>query len=163
MKFCVECGNKLEPKFLEFEGIIPYCNKCNEYRFPIFSTAISVVILNKDKSKVLFIRQYGRNRNVLVAGYINKGENAEEAVYREMKEEIGVEPIEIYFQKTSYWEKSNTLLLNYYAILENEEIHPNHEVDSYEWFDLKTGLEVVAKGGLAEIFYNYYYENNVKN
>lgn len=163
MKHCVECGSKLELKFLEHEGMIPYCKKCEEYRFPIFSSAISVVILNKDRTKTLFIQQYGRNRNALVAGYINKGENAEEALYREMMEEIGVRPIEICFQKSSYWEKSNTLLFNYYAILDTEDITPNHEIDSYAWFDLEEALEKVAKGGLAEIFYKYYYENNVKN
>lgn len=161
MKYCVECGNKLEPKFLEHEGMIPYCNKCNAYRFPIFNTAVSMVVLNEEKNKTLFIQQYNRPRNILVAGYVNKGESAEEAVKRELLEEIGVEPIEMVFQKSRYWEKSNTLLFNYYVVIKGE-IKPNHEVDSYAWFDLDDALKNVAKGGLAEEFYGYYYEKNVK-
>ena len=90
MKYCVECGNKLEPKFLEHEGMIPYCNKCNAYRFPIFNTAVSMVVLNEEKNKTLFIQQYNRPRNILVAGYVNKGESAEEAVKRELLEETGI-------------------------------------------------------------------------
>lgn len=161
MKFCVECGNKLEPRFLEHEGMTPYCNKCNAYRFPIFNTAVSMVVLNEEKNKTLFIQQYNRPRNILVAGYVNKGESAEEAVKRELLEEIGVEPIEMVFQKSRYWEKSNTLLFNYYVVIKDD-VKPNHEVDSYAWFDLDDALDKVAKGGLAEEFYGYYYEKNVK-
>ena len=40
MKYCVECGTKLIYKELENEGMIPYCEKCHEYRFPIFSSAV---------------------------------------------------------------------------------------------------------------------------
>lgn len=163
MKFCIECGSKLEPKFLEHEGIIPFCPRCNEYRFPVFSSAISAVILNKERNKTLFIKQYGRDRNILVAGYINKGETAEEALYREIKEEIGVEPLSICFQKSMYWNKSNTLIFNYYVVLDSMELHPNYEVDEYAWFDLEEALDCVAKGGLAEVFYTYYFEFNSKN
>ena len=161
MKYCVECGNKLEIKMLENEGMIPFCNKCNSYRFPIFNAGVSAVVLNKERNKTLFIRQSGKVRNILVAGYINKGENAEEALLRELSEEIGVKPIYYEFQKTHYWEKSNTLLINYYVVLENEIINPNYEVDSYEWYDLDTAYQVVAKGGLAEEFYKYYYHKNI--
>ncbi len=162
MKYCIECGTPLEEKFLEHEGMIPYCSKCNAYRFPIFASAISVVILNKDRTKTLFIKQYGKNRNILVAGYINKGENAEEAVKREMMEEIGVAPIYMEFQRSYYWEKSNALLFNYYAIVEPMELNPNYEIDSYAWFDVHDALNEVAKGGLAEVFYNFYYDKNIR-
>lgn len=161
MKYCVECGNKLEIKMLENEGMIPFCNKCNAYRFPIFNAGVSAVVLNKERNKALFIRQYGKDRNILVAGYINKGESAEEALLRELSEEIGVKPIYYEFQKTHYWEKSNTLLINYFVVLENEIINPNYEVDSYEWYDLDTAYQVVAKGGLAEEFYKHYYHKHV--
>ena len=77
MTHCYECGAKLIPKELEGEGIIPYCASCETYRFPIFSTAMSTTLLSPDRKKALLIQQYGRGRNVLVAGYVNKGENAE--------------------------------------------------------------------------------------
>ncbi len=162
MKFCIECGHKLELRNLEHEGLIPYCTHCEAYRFPIFSSAISVVILNETKDKTLFIQQYGKKRNILVAGYINKGESAEEAVKRELLEEIGVAPKYIEFQKSQYWSKSNALILNFYAILPSMEIKPNYEIDTYGWFNLDEALDVIAKGGLAEEFYNYYYAKHVK-
>ena len=159
MKYCYDCGCKLEPKFLDNEGIIPFCNKCNKYVFPVFSTAVSAVILNKDRTKTLFIKQYGTGKNRLVAGYVNKGESAEEALVREMSEEIGVKPIYYQFQASSYFEKSNTLIINFYAILESEEITPNHEIDEYSWYNLEDGFDAIKEALLAKKFFEYYMNN----
>ena len=50
-----------------------------------------------DHSKILLIQQYGKARNILVAGYVNKGESAEEAVVREVKEETGLTVVDYRF------------------------------------------------------------------
>ncbi|MGM9970254.1 MAG: NUDIX domain-containing protein [Anaeroplasma sp.] len=160
MKYCWECGTKLEEKLLEHEGIIPFCSKCNKYRFPFFSAAVSVVILNKEKTKTLLVKQYGTGKNRLVAGYINQGESAEHALIREMQEEIGVTPIAYKFQKSMYYEKSNTLLFNFYAIVDSLVINPNYEIDEYNWYNVEDGLEELKESILAKEFYKYYLENN---
>ena len=73
MNYCMECGTELEAKHLENEGNIPYCNSCEGYRFPVFNTAVSMVILNKEQDKILLIKQYGGADYILCAGYVNKG------------------------------------------------------------------------------------------
>lgn len=73
MKYCYECGTKLTEKFLEGEGIIPYCENCRRFRFPIFNTAVSMEVYNPRRDKLLLIQQYGRKHYVLVAGYVNRG------------------------------------------------------------------------------------------
>lgn len=162
MKYCSECGSLLEIKECDNEGLIPFCEKCNKFIFPVFNVAVSMIILNKEGNKTLFIKQYGKDRNVLVAGYVNKGESAEEAVYRELEEEIGVRPISIRFQISKYWKKSNTLLFNYVVVLEKMDIFPNWEIDSYGWYDLNEACDVVYPNGLAYEFYKYFYDE-VKN
>jgi NAD+ diphosphatase len=162
MKHCYHCGFKLELKELKNEGLIPYCPSCNEYRFPIFSTAISAVIVNKDITKTLLIRQYNMGLDVLVAGYINKGESAEEALYREIKEEVGLTPIYHQFQKTEYWPRSNTLLINFYCIVDDMNVTITDEVQSYKWFDIDEAYNIVDKTRLVGKFYTYFYENNYK-
>ena len=89
MEYCMECGTKLTERFLKNEGMVPFCEQCNAYRFPVFSVAVSMEVLHPDKDKVLLIKQYGKDRYILVAGYINKGESAEHTVVREVREEIG--------------------------------------------------------------------------
>ena len=160
MKHCYHWGDKLELKELKNEGLIPFCPSCNEYRFPIFNTAISAVIVNKDITKTLLIRQYNMGIDVLVAGYINKGENAEDALYREIKEEVGLVPIYHEFQKTEYWSRSNTLLINYFCIVDDMNVVINEEVESFKWFDIKEAYDIVDKTRLVGKFYSYFYENN---
>ena len=51
MSFCIKCGNELHLKHLDNEGMIPFCDKCNEYRFEQFNVAVSMVVLNKEMNK----------------------------------------------------------------------------------------------------------------
>lgn len=44
---CPKCGNKLVLKFCENEGLVPYCEVCEKFKFPPFSTAVSMVVVNK--------------------------------------------------------------------------------------------------------------------
>ena len=57
MKYCYECGTLLELRELDDEGLIPYCKSCEQYRFPIFSTAVSMIVENPTKDKILLIQQ----------------------------------------------------------------------------------------------------------
>ena len=76
MSYCTECGTELKLKYLENEGMIPWCETCQAYRFPTFNVAISTIVYSPDGGRILLIKQYGRDRNILVAGYVNKGEGA---------------------------------------------------------------------------------------
>ena len=110
MKHCYECGTKLTERFLEGEGMVPYCETCRSFRFPVFNTAVIMIIFNPAKDKILLIQQYGRPVNILVAGYVNKGESAEDAVIREVMEEVGLQVVDYTFNKSEYFEKSNSHL-----------------------------------------------------
>lgn len=152
MKYCVECGTKLVFKELNHEGLIPYCNSCNEYRFPIFNSAISCIILNKTKDKVLLIKQYSKPYYVLVAGYINKGENAIETVRREVFEEVGLNVNEICFNDSKYFSPSNTCMFNFICISDSEEFVLNHEVDEACWFNIVDSKKMIKENSLAQQF-----------
>ena len=72
--FCRMCGTKLEIRELENEGMIPFCPKCEAYRFPQYNVAVSMITVNEATDEILLIQQYGRPSYVLVAGYVSKGE-----------------------------------------------------------------------------------------
>ena len=54
--YCVECGEKLTLVFNHKEGLVPFCKKCNEYRFPQFATAVSMVVTNRNKDRILLAK-----------------------------------------------------------------------------------------------------------
>lgn len=151
MIYCMQCGTKLETRYLEGEGIVPYCPSCQDYRFPVFSTAVSMIVRNSD-GKIILIRQYGRPRFILIAGYVNRGENAEDAVRREVAEELGMTVTSVHFNRSSYFKPSNTLMLNFSVTVKEQRPHPNREVDSYEIFTDEEAKENIAEGSLAQKF-----------
>ncbi len=157
MNYCIECGNKLILKE-SFncgisDGMVPFCTKCNEFRFPMFNGAVSSVIYNKDFSKTLLVQQYGRGVNILVAGYVNKGETLEEALVREIKEETGLIVSSYKFNASKYFEKSNSLICNFIVNVENENLHTNSEIDFAKWYTVEEARREIYKASLAEEFF----------
>ena len=99
-KHCFECGTALIEKELEEEGIVPYCPKCQQYRFPMYNVAVSMIVVDEETGKILLIQQYGKPSYILVAGYVNRGEAEEHAVVREVREETGLEVEHLRFNRT---------------------------------------------------------------
>lgn len=157
--YCSTCGTKLVMKSLEHEGEIPFCPHCEKFSFPHFSTAVSMIVICKDET--LLIKQYGRDRFILVAGYITKGENAEEACARELFEETGLKAQKITILKTSYFSKTNVLMVNCLVEVDSKDVVANFEIDSYAWFSFAEGKEKIASGSLAEQFYLNFYHNYI--
>ena len=89
-KHCFECGTALIEKELEEEGIVPYCPKCQQYRFPMYNVAVSMIVVDEETGKILLIQQYGKLSYILVAGYVNRGEAEEHAVVREFLADTGM-------------------------------------------------------------------------
>ncbi|TXR51342.1 NAD(+) diphosphatase [Reinekea thalattae] len=160
MKHCIECGAKLSEKQHPEEGVIPYCLACEAYRFPIFNTAVSLIILDEQEEKTLFIEQYGREGFILVAGYISKGESAEQTAAREVKEEVGLAIENIRFNKSEYFESSNTLMLNFSCRAKNSvELVTNFEVDRAQWFKLEDAVEGIRPNSLAKRFFMHWLDS----
>lgn len=152
-KFCTKCGAPYQIREMEGEGQVQYCPSCAEYHFPVFNTACSMIVRDISSGKILLIKQYGRDSYILVAGYVNRGEDAEVAVAREILEETGLKAERIEFNRSSYFERSNTLMLNWTVWIRNaSEISINKEVDSYSWFTEEEAKANIRKDSLAERF-----------
>ena len=152
MNYCMQCGARLRMKEHETEGHpVPWCDACADWRFPVFNAAVSMVVTNGERSRVLLIQQYGRPFYILPAGYINKGEDAEDAVRRELREELGLQVETLAFNRSRYFPPSNTLLLNF-AVTVSGTPAPNWEVDAWRWFTPQEARQNIKPGSYAEAF-----------
>ena len=151
--YCRECGAKLVPRELEHEGIVPYCPSCGQYRFPQYNVAVSMIVVNEEKDEILLIQQYGRQSYILVAGYVSRGESLEDAVAREVREETGMTVTRVKFNRTQFFEKSDTLMCNFTAFVKDaSELDPNYEIDSLAWFTRGEARANIRPDSLAEYF-----------
>ncbi|MBQ1991466.1 MAG: NUDIX domain-containing protein [Clostridia bacterium] len=153
LNFCSVCGTKLHKRLCGDEGMVQFCDNCNEFKFPTFNSAVSMVIFNKAKDKLLLIQQYGRKDNILVAGYINKGEIPQEALQREIREEVNLKAIDWDYNHSIYFEMSNTLIHNFIVVVEDEDFTiKENEVDKAEWFTIDDAGRYVKPNSLAKTF-----------
>lgn len=156
-KHCFECGTKLIEKELAEEGMVPYCPECQQYRFPMYNVAVSMIVVDEETGNILLIQQYGKPHYILVAGYVNRGEQAEHAVLREVKEETDLDVTHIKFNRTHFFEPSNTLMCNFTAFVKNaESLHINHEIDRCKWFSPEEARANILQNSLAAKFLNMY-------
>ena len=151
--YCTECGEKLTLMFKQDEGLVPYCKACGEYRFPRFATAVSLVVTNRNKYKILLAKHKNNDDYILFAGYIKKGETAEKAVTREFKEETRLDTVKFKYMGSRYHEPKNILMLNFLIVAENGEPVPDlNELTEVKWFSFEQALETIRKDSTAETF-----------
>ena len=153
MNYCMQCGGRL--RLREHEGeerLIPWCDACAAYRYPVYNTAVSMVVMDERKKKVLLIQQYSRPSWVLVAGYVNQGEDAEDACIREVREELDMTVTSVRFNHSHYFKPSNTLMLNFTVTVAEAEARITEEVDRWSWFTIPEARENIRPGSLAEAF-----------
>ena len=84
---------------------------------------------------------------------MNRTEELEHAVAREIKEETGMNVSSIKFNRTSFYEPSNVLMCNFTAFVENDsDFCPNEEIDDYSWFTYEEARKYIREKSLAEYF-----------
>lgn len=134
--FCGQCGTKTEHSKTERAMV---CRKCNNRIYPMI--APSVIVLIKDGERVLLTRyQASHNfyRNyALVAGYVESGETPEEAVAREVMEEVGLKVKNITYYKSQPWPLSGALLLGYICDLDGDDtiLRDDNELEEALWMN----------------------------
>lgn len=112
-KYCGVCGNQTKVqsinKFL-------YCHNCNNEVYPHIAPCI-IVRIHKE-NQILMARGVGFPQNAwgLIAGFVEIGESLEEAVIREVKEEVGVSIANIKYWGSQAWPfPNNSLMIGFVA------------------------------------------------
>ena len=151
--FCRDCGRQLSLRYLESEGLMPFCEKCGEFKFPYFPVAVSMTVVNRAETKILLARHTGEQDFKLFAGYIKQGESAEKAIPRELKEETKLNAVKWRYYGSRYHEAKNVLMLNFIVTAdENSEIALNEEIEEAKWFSPEGAKAAVRKNSTAEYF-----------
>ncbi len=140
-------------RFCENEGLVPYCNQCENYMFPQFSVAVSMVVTNRAQDKILLAKHADDDDFILFAGYVKKGENAEKTVPREIKEELGLNVVKAKYMSSRYHAPKDILMLNFIVVVEeNKPIKLNEEINEARWCSPDEALTLIRKGTTAEYF-----------
>ncbi len=148
--YCPHCGAKLTKKEIGDEGMIPFCERCQVPLWDMFTASIIAAVVNENREVALLRQNYvSKTKFVCVAGIMKIGESAEDAVRREVKEEIGQQVETLEFIKSYPYEKKEMLMLGYKAAVKKQKLALSKEVDCAEWVKYEDALSLLREGSIA--------------
>lgn len=132
-RFCGRCGGRMEPGEDERKMV---CTKCGYSVYPRINPCIIVAV--HDGERLLMTRYANRPVTwfVLVAGFIEIGETAEDTVRREVMEETGVKVKNIRYFDSQPWGVPGNLTLGFTAELDGADTLrvDTEELSEARWF-----------------------------
>ncbi|MCR4673035.1 MAG: NUDIX domain-containing protein [Lachnospiraceae bacterium] len=133
-KYCPECGALLVDRDAGDDGKVPYCESCGKYWFDQFASCVIVLIYNEFDEIVLSRQNYlSEKYAVFTSGFITPGETAEEAVKREVKEELGLDLEEPEYAGTFWLARRDQLMHCFLGFCRKKPLVLSPELDGAEW------------------------------
>jgi NAD+ diphosphatase len=131
-QYCGACGGPTELSETDRSRI---CPDCRIPQFPRVSPAM-IVAVERD-SEILLARSphFPAGIYSVLAGFVEPGESAEEAVEREVMEESGLQVRDVRYFGSQPWPFPNSLMLGFTAQYDSGEIVlEDDEIEDARWF-----------------------------
>ncbi len=152
-RFCPRCGHHLRPIAAGHEL---QCEGCGRRQFPRTDPAVIMLVTSgepgSDEELCLLGRQavWPEGRFSTLAGFCEPGETLEDAVRREVAEEVGVRIGEVAYFGNQPWPLPASLMLGFTARAETTEIRVDEdEIEEARWLTRAQMREQAEAGTLV--------------
>ena len=132
-KYCGACATPTERDATER---VRRCPACKLASYPRISPAMMCLVTRG--SQILLARNvnFPPGRFSALAGFLEAGESIEDAVHREVREEVGVEVEKPNYFASQSWPFPNSLMIAFTAEYVSGTVKPDgHEIVEADWFD----------------------------
>jgi NAD+ diphosphatase len=153
-RFCATCG---QPTVLAKGGWQRDCPNCRAQHFPRTDPVVIMLVeaVGPSGPKILLGRNArfpGRSYSAL-AGFVEPGETIEEAVQREVFEEVGLYAHDVSYITSQPWPFPSQLMIacHCYSVTEELTLDPN-ELEDARWFTREEVAEAFDKGADSTTF-----------
>ena len=135
-KFCGSCGFQ---NFSTEGGFVMKCSndKCGKSHFPRTDPAIITLISFQDKVLLGRSPRFPDSMYSTLAGFVEPGESLEQALEREVFEEVGIKVKNIKYFNSQPWPFPASLMLGFFAEAVNNEMKIDYnEIEDAHWFSI---------------------------
>nr|BFE34119.1 NAD(+) diphosphatase [Actinomadura rugatobispora] len=153
--YCPRCGGRTE---VTAAGHVRVCPADGSEQFPRVDPAV-IMLVRDDQDRVLLARgpSWPADRRSILAGFVEPGESLEQAVAREVREEVGLDIDDIQYLGSQPWPLPQSLMLGFFARARgDQELRPDpEEILDAAWYtrdELRDALEsgrIVSPGPLS--------------
>lgn len=133
MRFCPVCGFALEHRP---SGHSAHCSQCGVEQFPRVDPAV-IMLVHDGGDRVLLGRSanFPPGMHSVLAGFVEPGESLEEAVAREVFEEVGVRVRDVQYSGSQPWPFPQSLMLGFVAEARETALQVNTaELETAAWY-----------------------------
>jgi NAD+ diphosphatase len=131
-RFCGSCG---KPNQATDKEHAMTCHECNIKNYPRISPCVIVLVTRGDHCLLARNVNWPANQFSALAGFLEAGESAEQALHREVFEEVGVEIDNIRYVGSQSWPFPGQLMLGFIADAVTDEIKVDGiEIVEADWF-----------------------------
>jgi len=134
-QFCGRCGTAMENRATELAKICPACAFVS---FPRLSPAVIMSITRKDHILLARAPRFPVGMYSTLAGFVEPGETLEEAVKREVREEVNVRIGNITYVASQPWPFPHSIMIGFSADYVSGEIAiDDDEIEDARWFSVR--------------------------
>ncbi|PTY07382.1 NAD(+) diphosphatase [Opitutaceae bacterium EW11] len=143
-RFCGVCGTATVEVV---EERARRCPQCGALYFPAVSPAVIVAVTRGDELLLAHNRNFRPGMFSLLAGFVDPGETLEQAVVREVSEEVSIRVNNLRYISSQPWPFPNSLMLGFRATHADGEIEVDgKEIEQAGWFK-RTALPDIPRPG----------------
>lgn len=131
-QYCGRCGTKT---VMDEKDMMLKCPECGQMHYPRISPAV-IMAIEKDNKLLMAKHSYHKEHSyALIAGFVEPGETIEDAVHRELMEEIGIKVKNIKYMRSQSWPFPNSLMIGFTGEYDSGEIKVDgDEILKAKWF-----------------------------
>lgn len=146
-RFCAKCG---QPSDIAEAGHVRICPACGTHHFPRTDPAV-IMLITDGNDRALLGRQpvWPEGRFSTLAGFVEPGESLDDAVRREVMEEVGIQVGEVAYAASQPWPFPSSLMLGFFGqALTSDITVDQNEIAEARWFTREEVTEMTASSDL---------------
>ena len=153
-KFCGRCG---EPTLQHEKESALYCARCEQFYYPRVSPCIIVLVTRGEELLLARSSRFPNGMYSTLAGFVEPGETIEQAVHREVAEEVGVQIGGLRYYASQAWPFPHQLMIGFHAEHRAGEIKIDDEeiVDARWWHYTELPLAPAAAALSGKLIRSY--------
>jgi len=156
--FCGRCATPLQTKKTERAK---ECPMCGQLHFPRLAPAIIVVVERGHELLLARSRHFPLGMYSVLAGFVEPGESLEEAVVREVKEEVGLGVKDIKYFGSQPWPFPHSLMIGFTATYAEGKITlEDSEIEDAGWFTADHLPQIPGKISIARKLIDWFVEKH---
>jgi NAD+ diphosphatase len=155
-QYCGKCGSLTENKTDERAKT---CPKCGLINYPRLSPAVIVAVIKDNQILLATSPRFKSDFYSVLAGFVEPGENLEECVQREVREEVGIEVKNIRYFGSQPWPFPDSLMIGFTCEYAKGEIKADEtEILQAAWFEADSLPQIPAKISIARALIDWFSE-----